>query len=83
MKDCPVMPINHTAFATTTRGLQRHTPPMKLYEKAKRYGIWNPSDLDLTQDKTDWVQLQDDEREVILHLTSYLVVSGRRGGCNA
>jgi ribonucleoside-diphosphate reductase beta chain len=64
------MSIHHTAFATTTHGLQRHTPPMKLYEKAKRYGIWNPSDLDLTQDKTDWLQLKSDEKEVILHLTS-------------
>jgi len=34
----------HQSFATTGRGLRRSTPPMRLYEKAKRFGIWNPSD---------------------------------------
>ncbi|PJF28628.1 MAG: ribonucleotide-diphosphate reductase, partial [Phototrophicales bacterium] len=34
-----------TTFATTTRGLDRNSPPMKLFEKAKKYGIWNPSDI--------------------------------------
>jgi hypothetical protein len=40
----------HTAFATTTRGLRRNSPPMRLFEKAKRLGIWNPSNLDLSRD---------------------------------
>ncbi|XWX04764.1 R2-like ligand-binding oxidase [Aggregatilineales bacterium SYSU G02658] len=63
----------HDSFVTTTRGLDRSTPPMKLFEKAKRYGIWNPSDIDFTQDKQDWQRLNDQEREVILHLTSLFV----------
>ena len=29
----------HDAFVTTTRGLQRGAAPMRLFEKAKRYGI--------------------------------------------
>lgn len=57
-------------FATTTRGLQRDSPPMKLYEKAKKYGIWNPSEIDFSQDKIDWENLSDDERDVILRLTA-------------
>ena len=57
-------------FATTSRGLQRDTPPMKLFEKAKRYGIWNPSDLDFTQDAADWKTLSPDEQDAILRLTS-------------
>lgn len=60
----------HLGFATTTRGLRRDAPPMKLFEKAKRYGIWNPADIDLTQDAADWMRLQPQEKEVILHLTS-------------
>ena len=32
-------------------------PPMRLYEKAKRLGVWNPADIDLTQDKLDWQRL--------------------------
>jgi ribonucleoside-diphosphate reductase beta chain len=62
--------LSHQTFATTTRGLQRNSPPMILFEKAKRYGIWNPSDLDFRQDIEDWSHLTDDERDVILRLTS-------------
>jgi ribonucleoside-diphosphate reductase beta chain len=64
------MTLNHTQFATTTRGLQRDTPPMKLFEKAKRYGIWNPSDIDFTHDKADWHKLTPDEQDAILRLTA-------------
>ncbi len=60
----------HETFATTSRGLQRSTPPMRLYEKAKRLGIWNPSDIDFTQDKRDWQKMSDDERDVLLRLTA-------------
>lgn len=59
-----------TAFATTTRGLDRNSPPMKLFEKAKKYGIWNPSDIDFSQDKRDWQSLQPDEQRILLHLSS-------------
>ncbi len=64
------MVFNHTQFATTTRGLNRDIPPMKLYEIAKRYGIWNPTDIDLTQDKADWQKLTPDEKDAILRLTA-------------
>lgn len=57
-------------FVTTTRGLNRNTPPMRLYEKAKKLGIWNPSDIDFTQDKQDWKTLSADEKRMTLHLTS-------------
>lgn len=57
-------------FVTTTRGLNRNTPPMRLYEKAKKFGIWNPSDIDFTQDKQDWKNLSADEKSMTLHLTS-------------
>jgi ribonucleoside-diphosphate reductase beta chain len=60
----------HKIFVTTTRGLQRSSPPMRLFEKAKRLGIWNPSDLDLSQDRRDWQNFSDQERTVLLHLTS-------------
>lgn len=60
----------HAAFATTTRGLRRDLAPMKLFEKAKRLGIWNPSEFDFTKDKEDWKRLQEDERAVLVHLSS-------------
>ena len=63
----------HSSFATTTRGLDRSLPPMRLYEKAKRLGIWNPSDIDLTRDQADWSALTDSERDLILRLLAMFV----------
>ncbi|MFO7663773.1 MAG: R2-like ligand-binding oxidase [Chloroflexota bacterium] len=62
--------MKHTAFATTTTGLRRDTPPMRLYEKAKRFGIWNPSDIDMEQDGRDWLSLASDEQDILLRLTA-------------
>ena len=63
----------HSSFVTTTRGLNRDLPPMRLYEKAKRLGIWNPSDIDLTRDQADWSTLKEDERDLILRLLAMFV----------
>ena len=60
----------HTSFVTTTRGLNRNSGVMRLFEKAKRLGIWNPTDLDFHQDQEDWQNFSDQERQVILHLVS-------------
>ena len=57
--------MSHTSFATTTRGLNRSLPPMRLYEKAKKLGIWNPSDIDFSKDKQDWAAFKDDEKDLI------------------
>lgn len=43
--------MKHKSFVTTTRGLGRSLPPMRLCERAKRLGIWNLSDIDLSSDK--------------------------------
>jgi ribonucleoside-diphosphate reductase beta chain len=55
---------------TSLRGLDRSSLPFRLFEKAKRFGIWNPSDIDFTQDRADWAQLAADERDLLLRLTS-------------
>jgi len=62
--------MSHTAFATTSRGLRRDAPAMRLYEKAKRLGIWNPSDIDLTPDRGHWATLAADEQDILLRLTA-------------
>ena len=62
--------MTHTHFATTTHGLRRDAPAMRLYEKAKRLGIWNPSDIDLSRDRDHWLALADDERDILLRLTA-------------
>jgi len=60
----------HQSFVTTTRGLDRDSPPMRLYEQAKRLGVWNPSDLDLSQDILDWEWCKSDERDLIVRLVA-------------
>lgn len=62
--------MTHQAFVTTTRGLHRDTPPMRLYEKAKKFGIWNPSDIDFSQDIGDWQRLAPEEQDLLLRLTA-------------
>jgi len=62
--------MDHTAFVTTSRGLDRSSVPLRLFEKAKRFGIWNPSTIDLQQDRRDWLRLADDERDLVLRLVA-------------
>lgn len=62
--------MQRDTMITTTAGLNRQSPPMKLFEKAKRFGVWNPSDLDFSQDRGDWLGLSDVEKMVLLHLTA-------------
>ncbi|MFP6582324.1 MAG: R2-like ligand-binding oxidase [Candidatus Hydrogenedentota bacterium] len=61
------------SYVTTTRGLNRDLPPMKLWEKAKKLGIWNPADIDFSQDKKDWDGLNDKQQEYILTLASQFI----------
>jgi ribonucleoside-diphosphate reductase beta chain len=46
---------------------------MRLYEKAKKLGIWNPSDIDFTKDKQDWAGFTDEEKDLCLLLLSMFV----------
>jgi ribonucleoside-diphosphate reductase beta chain len=65
--------MSHTSFATTTRGLNRELPPMRLYEKAKKLGIWNPSEINFSKDKLDWAKFKDDEKDLIWLLLALFV----------
>lgn len=58
-------------FATTSPGgLRQDILPMRLYHKAKKFGIWDPQEIDLQRDRADWQGLSDLEKEVLLHLTA-------------
>lgn len=56
--------------STRAGGIDHRLPPMRLWHKAKRLGVWNPADVDFAQDARDWAGLADDERDLILRLTS-------------
>ncbi len=62
--------MSRAGFATTGERLQRNSPPMRLYEKAKKYGCWNPSEIDFAQDRKDWRRLAPDEQDLLLRLTA-------------
>ncbi len=67
-------PTHHNAFVTTSaRGLQNDMLPMRLWRKAKKYGVWDPEAIDYRQDRHDWLQLNDLERDVLLRLTGMFV----------
>lgn len=53
---------------TSERGLDRRLLPWRLWEKAKKHGIWDPQDIDFSRDREDWRRLAPLEREVLLHL---------------
>ena len=44
--------------------------PMRLFEKAKRLGVWNPSDIDFSQDREDWESMEGERQTAILRLTA-------------
>jgi len=56
-----------TSYQTTNgKGLDRNSLPMRLWEKAKKYGIWNPSDIDFSQDVIDFKNLTQQESDFII-----------------
>ena len=58
-------------FATTgTRRLDHSLLPMRLWHKAKKLGVWDPRDIDFTQDARDWARLSELERTYLLQLAA-------------
>ena len=61
----------HTGFlSTSSQGLRQAIPPMRLWHKAKKLGIWDPQSIDLSQDELDWARLTGPQQDVILRLTA-------------
>lgn len=65
--------MSHGELITTTRGLDRSLPPMLLFEKAKKYGTWNPADINLEQDRRDWEALTDAQRDLMLRVAAHFI----------
>ena len=58
----------HTSFVTTSRGLNLNSYPMKLFQKAKQFGIWDPAGIDLSKDKQQWETFTYEEKRILSHL---------------
>jgi ribonucleoside-diphosphate reductase beta chain len=55
---------------TSLQNGKRDAAVLLLYEKAKRLGTWNPTEIDFRRDAADWASLSDGERELLLRTTS-------------
>lgn len=62
--------MNRVLKSTSPAGIDRSSLPMRLFQKAKRHGVWDPCSFDFARDRADWLRLDSTEREVLLHLTS-------------
>jgi len=70
----PTTPALTIPFVTTShKGLDYDSVPMRLWRKAKRFGIWNPEDIDFARDRTDWQGLDAEQRDLLLRLTGMFV----------
>ena len=61
---------NRTGYITTGRGLDFESRPMQLFQKAKKLGIWNPSDIDFRKDREQWKNFSNEEQGIIIHLSA-------------
>ena len=54
--------------AARSRRLDTSLLPMRLWQKAKKLGAWDPGDIDLKTDREDWSRLTEEERDLLLRL---------------
>lgn len=52
--------------STSQRGLNTELLPYQLYQKAKRFGMWNPQDIDFSQDREDYARMSEEQRNETL-----------------
>lgn len=60
------MGMRNGFVSTSQKGLDQELLPYQLYQKAKRYGIWNPQDIDFTQDREDYANMNPEQKEETL-----------------
>ena len=66
-------------YATISgRGLDWGSVPMRLFQKAKRLGTWDPQAIDFSRDAADWRGFDDEERDFLLR-TLTLFQAGEEG----
>lgn len=73
------MRTENRRYATISeRGLDWSSVPMRLFQKAKRLGVWDPQQLDFSRDAPDWANFDDVERDFLLR-TLALFQAGEEG----
>ena len=64
-------------FRSTSTGLC-DSFPLRLYDKAKRLGVWDPCALDFSRDAEQWQKLTREERGALTQIAS-LFLAGEEG----
>ncbi|MEM1269979.1 MAG: R2-like ligand-binding oxidase, partial [Bacteroidota bacterium] len=67
------MQVARHTFTSTSTGLNPELYPMRLFQKAKKLGVWDPAKIDFSQDAADWQSLSDIERDLLLRLTAQFI----------
>jgi len=57
-------------LSISKRGIDFSSVPMRLFQKSKKLGIWDPMAFDLAQDKQDWALLPQVRRDDLLGTTT-------------
>ncbi|HET9781916.1 MAG TPA: R2-like ligand-binding oxidase [Candidatus Dormibacteraeota bacterium] len=70
------MPARYATISA--QGLDWNSVPMRLFQKAKKLGTWDPQDLDFSRDGADWASFTDVERDFLLR-TIALFQAGEEG----
>ena len=62
--------MTRTFQTTGPRGLDYDAFAFRLWQKAKRYGVWDPAAIDFARDALDWPTLTGPEQDILLRLTA-------------
>ncbi len=54
----------------TDRGLDWDSVPMRLFQKAKRLGTWDPQAIDFSRELSDWAAFDGTEKDFLPMKTS-------------
>ena len=57
-------------LSISRRGIDFDSVPMRLFQKSKRLGIWDPMAFDLTQDRLDWEASDQARRDDLIGTTT-------------
>ena len=72
-------PPQRARYATITdRGLDWDSVPMRLFQKAKRLGTWDPQAIDFSREVSDWAGFDTTEKDFLLR-TVALFQAGEEG----
>lgn len=66
--------MNKEKIVTLARGIDEGAFTYQLFQKAKKFGVWNPRDIDFSQDKEDFKKLTPEQQETLrIRFSKFLV----------